>query len=244
MGKLIIFSAPSGSGKSTIINYLLTQELNLAFSISATSRPPRGTEQNGVEYFFLSPDEFRSRIANDEFLEYEEVYQDRFYGTLKAQVEKQLAAGQNVVFDVDVVGGCNIKKFYGERALSVFIQPPSVEELRKRLVGRGTDTPEVIESRIAKAEYELSFAPKFDAVIVNGDNSILEPMKQTRRRSLSPGANKFLLVLNIVLFLGAIVLAVLNIDLKEYIPAVAMFIVMLISGINIYGCWKRLKGQL
>ena len=131
MGKLIIFSAPSGSGKSTIINYLLTQELNLAFSISATSRPPRGTEQNGVEYFFLSPDEFRSRIANDEFLEYEEVYQDRFYGTLKAQVEKQLAAGQNVVFDVDVVGGCNIKKFYGERALSVFIQPPSVEELRK-----------------------------------------------------------------------------------------------------------------
>ena len=165
MGKLIIFSAPSGSGKSTIINYLLTQELNLAFSISATSRPPRGTEQNGVEYFFLSPDEFRSRIANDEFLEYEEVYQDRFYGTLKAQVEKQLAAGQNV----DVVGGCNIKKFYGERALSVFIQPPSVEELRKRLVGRGTDTPEVIESRIAKAEYELSFAPKFDAVIVNDD---------------------------------------------------------------------------
>ena len=141
MGKLIIFSAPSGSGKSTIINYLLTQELNLAFSISATSRPPRGTEQNG----------------------------DRFYGTLKAQVEKQLAAGQNVVFDVDVVGGCNIKKFYGERALSVFIQPPSVEELRKRLVGRGTDTPEVIESRIAKAEYELSFAPKFDAVIVNDD---------------------------------------------------------------------------
>ena len=130
MGKLIIFSAPSGSGKSTIINYLLTQNLNLAFSISATSRPPRGTEQNGVEYFFLTPDEFRSRIANDEFLEYEEVYQDRFYGTLKAQVEKQLAAGQNVVFDVDVVGGCNIKKFYGERALSVFIQPPSVEELR------------------------------------------------------------------------------------------------------------------
>ena len=119
MGKLIIFSAPSGSGKSTIINYLLTQNLNLAFSISATSRPPRGTEQNGVEYFFLTPDEFRSRIANDEFLEYEEVYQDRFYGTLKAQVEKQLAAGQNVVFDVDVVGGCNIKKFYGERALSV-----------------------------------------------------------------------------------------------------------------------------
>lgn len=169
MGKLIIFSAPSGSGKSTIINYLLSQRLNLAFSISATSRPPRGTERNGVEYFFLSPDEFRQRIANGEFLEYEEVYQDRFYGTLKAQVEKQLEAGQNVIFDVDVVGGCNIKKFYGERALSVFIQPPSVEELRRRLNGRGTDTPEVIESRIAKAEFELGFADKFDAVIVNDD---------------------------------------------------------------------------
>lgn len=167
MAKLIIFSAPSGSGKSTIINYLLTQNLNLAFSISATSRPPRGTERHGVEYFFLSPDEFRRRIANDEFLEYEEVYQDRFYGTLKEQVESQLAAGQNVIFDVDVVGGCNIKKFYGARALSLFIQPPSVEELRKRLIGRGTDAPEIIESRVAKAEYELSFAPKFDRVIVN-----------------------------------------------------------------------------
>ena len=134
-GKLIIFSAPSGSGKSTIINYLLTRNLNLAFSISATSRPPRGTEQHGVEYFFLTPEEFRQRIENNEFLEYEEVYKDRYYGTLKAQVERQLEAGQNVVFDVDVVGGCNIKKFYGDRALSVFIQPPSVEELRCRLEG-------------------------------------------------------------------------------------------------------------
>lgn len=169
MGKLIIFSAPSGSGKSTIINYLLKQHLNLAFSISATSRPPRGTEQNGVEYFFLTPEEFKQRIANDEFLEYEEVYKDRFYGTLKSQVENQLAAGQNVIFDVDVVGGCNIKKFYGERALSVFIQPPSVEELRRRLNGRGTDAPEVIESRIAKAEYELGFADKFDVVVVNDE---------------------------------------------------------------------------
>jgi len=169
MNKLIIFSAPSGSGKSTIINYLLEQGLNMAFSISATSRPPRGQEQHGVEYFFLTPEEFKERIANDEFLEYEEVYQDRFYGTLKSQVENQLNAGQNVVFDVDVVGGCNIKQFYGDRALSVFIQPPSIEELRKRLEGRGTDTPEVIESRIAKAEFELSFAPKFDVVIVNDD---------------------------------------------------------------------------
>ncbi len=139
----------------------------MAFSISATSRPPRGTEKHGVEYFFLTPEEFRQRIANNEFLEYEEVYEDRFYGTLKAQVEKQLEAGQNVVFDVDVVGGCNIKKFYGEHALSVFIQPPCIEEFANRLVGRGTDAPEVIESRIAKAEFELSFADKFDAVIVN-----------------------------------------------------------------------------
>ena len=169
MAKLIIFSAPSGSGKSTIINYLLKQNLNLAFSISATSRPPRGTEQHGVEYFFLSPEEFRQRIANDEFLVYEEVYEDRFYGTLKAQVERQLEAGQNVVFDVDVVGGCNIKQFYGERALSIFIQPPSIEALRQRLEGRGTDTPEVIEDRLAKASYELTFAPKFDKVIVNDD---------------------------------------------------------------------------
>ena len=168
-GKLIIFSAPSGSGKSTIINYLMTQNLNLAFSISATSRPPRGTEQHGVEYYFLSAEEFKQRIANDEFLEYEEVYADRFYGTLKAPIEKQLAEGFNVVFDVDVVGGCNIKKYYGDRALSVFIQPPSIEELRKRLVGRATDAPEVIESRIAKAEFELGFAEKFDVVVINDD---------------------------------------------------------------------------
>lgn len=168
-GKLVIFSAPSGSGKSTIINYLLKQDLNLSFSISATSRAPRGVEKNGVEYYFLSPDEFRRRIAAGDFLEYEEVYTDRFYGTLKSEVERILSEGKNVIFDVDVVGGCNIKQFYGERALSVFIQPPSVEELRRRLVGRGTDSPEVIESRIAKAEYELSFARKFDAVVVNDD---------------------------------------------------------------------------
>lgn len=176
-GKVIIFSAPSGSGKSTIINWLMQEheELNLRFSISCTSRKPRGTEQNGVEYFFVTPEEFRQRIANDEFLEYEEVYADRFYGTLKAQVEKQLAAGENVVLDVDVKGGCNIKKIYGDKALSVFIQPPSVEALRQRLNGRGTDAPEVIEDRIRRAEFELSFAPKFDVVVVN-DN--LETAKQ------------------------------------------------------------------
>ncbi|MCI6161581.1 MAG: guanylate kinase [Prevotellaceae bacterium] len=168
-GKLVIFSAPSGSGKSTILNWLMQQhpELNLAFSISCTSRAPRGAEQNGVEYFFLSPEEFRQRIANGEFLEYEEVYEDRFYGTLKEQVEKQLEAGQNVIFDVDVKGGCNIKNHYGDRSLSLFIQPPSVEELRKRLNGRGTDAPEVIEERLARASYELSFAQEFDKVVVN-----------------------------------------------------------------------------
>ncbi len=168
-GKLIIFSAPSGSGKSTIINYLLQQKLHLAFSISATSRPPRGEEKHGVEYFFLSPEEFKARIAKGEFLEYEEVYPDRFYGTLKAQVEAQLSKGENVIFDVDVVGGCNIKSYYGERALSIFVQPPSIEELRKRLIGRGTDSPEVIEDRVNKAAYELSFAPRFDKVIINED---------------------------------------------------------------------------
>lgn len=168
-GKLIIFSAPSGSGKSTIINYLLTQNLRLRFSISATSRAPRGTEKNGIEYYFLSPEEFRARIAAGDFLEYEEVYKDKFYGTLKSEVERILAEGDNVIFDVDVVGGCNIKKYYGDRALSMFIQPPSIEELRRRLEGRATDAPEVIESRIAKAAYELSFAPQFDVVVVNDD---------------------------------------------------------------------------
>ena len=168
---LVIFSAPSGSGKSTIVQWLMKEhpELKLYFSISCTSRAPRGTEQNGVEYFFLTPEEFKSKIQNDEFLEYEEVYQDRFYGTLNAQVERQLEAGQNVVFDVDVKGGINIKKFYGQRALSIFIQPPSVDELRRRLVGRGTDTPEAIENRLAKAEYEMTFAPQFDHIVVNDD---------------------------------------------------------------------------
>lgn len=171
MGKLIIFSAPSGSGKSTIINYLLQDhpELKLAFSISATSRAPRGQEQHGVEYFFLTPEDFRQRIENDEFLEYEEVYPGRFYGTLKAQVEKQSEDGQNVLFDVDVKGGVNIKQYYGDRALSVFIQPPSIEELRKRLERRGTETPEVINDRIARAEFELGFASQFDKVVINDD---------------------------------------------------------------------------
>jgi len=170
-GHLIIVSAPSGSGKSTIVQWLMKEhpELRMYFSVSATSRLPRGTEQHGVEYFFLSPEEFRERIERNEFLEYEEVYHDRFYGTLKEQVERQREAGQNVVFDVDVKGGINIKKYYGDEALSLFIQPPSVEELRRRLEGRGTDTPEAIEERLAKAEYEMTFAPQFDHIIVNDD---------------------------------------------------------------------------
>lgn len=176
-GKMLIVSAPSGSGKSTIVNWLMKEhpELHLYFSISCTSRAPRGTEQNGVEYFFLTPEEFRAKIANEEFLEYEEVYQDRFYGTLKAQVERQRVAGQNVVFDVDVKGGLNIKRYYGDEALSLFIQPPSVEELRRRLTGRGTDTSDAIEERLAKAEYELTFSSQFDCVVVNDD---LEAAKQ------------------------------------------------------------------
>ncbi|MBR4297007.1 MAG: guanylate kinase [Bacteroidaceae bacterium] len=167
MSKVIIFSAPSGSGKSTIINYLMQQGLNLHFSISATSRPPRGQEQHGVEYFFLSPEEFRQHIENGDFLEYEEVYKDRYYGTLSAQVDQQLERGENVVCDVDVLGGINIKRHYGERALSLFIQPPSIEELRRRLEGRATDAPEVINDRIARAEFELSHASQFDAVVIN-----------------------------------------------------------------------------
>lgn len=167
--KLLIFSAPSGSGKSTIINYLMEQGLNLHFSVSATSRPPRGQEQNGVEYFFLTPEEFKQHIAANDFLEYEEVYKDRFYGTLKSQVDKQLANGENVVCDVDVLGGQNIKKHYGDKALSIFIQPPSIEVLRERLISRATDTPEVINDRIARAKFELSFSDKFDVVIVNDD---------------------------------------------------------------------------
>ena len=167
MGKLIIVSAPSGSGKSTLVRYLMEQGLNLAFSVSCTSRAPRGQEQHGVDYYFLSPEEFRERIARDEFLEYEEVYTDKFYGTLKSEVERLSNEGKTVVFDVDVKGGVNIKQFYGDRALSLFIQPPSVQELSRRLHGRGTDTEEVIQQRLAKAEYELTFAPQFDRVIVN-----------------------------------------------------------------------------
>jgi guanylate kinase len=166
-GKLIIFSAPSGAGKTTIVRHLLNQNIELEFSISATSRGMRHTETNGKDYYFLSPEEFKAKIQNDEFLEWEEVYTGTFYGTLKSEVERIRNIGKHVIFDVDVVGGCNIKKFYGNEALAVFVQPPSVEELRQRLISRSTDAPEVIEKRVAKAEYELTFADQFDVIITN-----------------------------------------------------------------------------
>ena len=169
-GKLLIFSAPSGSGKTTLVNHLLKEIPDMAFSVSATSRPPRGNEENGKEYYFISLEEFQQRVANDEFLEWQEVYPGRCYGTLKAVVEKMREEGRHVAFDVDVVGGTNIKKFYGDEALSVFIQAPSIEVLRERLVNRKTDSPEEIEKRLAKADWEMNFAQgKFDITIINDD---------------------------------------------------------------------------
>ena len=171
MGKLLIVSAPSGSGKSTIVHYLMQEhpEFRLAFSISATSRRPRGNERDGVDYYFLSLDEFKKHIEAGDFLEYEEVYGGHFYGTLKSQVDEMLAAGMNVVFDVDVKGGVNLKRYYGDKALSIFIQPPSLEALRLRLTDRATDDMKMIEERLAKAEYEMTFAPQFDRILVNDD---------------------------------------------------------------------------
>ena len=168
--KVIIFSAPSGAGKSTIVNHLLAKYTELEFSISATSRAPRGQEQHGVEYYFFSTEEFRRLIAEDSFVEYEEVYAGSFYGTLKSEVDRIWAKGHTIIFDIDVQGGVNLKKFFGDKALSVFIQAPSVEVLRERLVGRGTDTEEAIERRVAKAASEMEFADgKFDYVLINDD---------------------------------------------------------------------------
>lgn len=167
MGKLVIFSAPSGSGKTTIVRELLQRFPQFEFSISATSRQPRGKEQHGIDYYFLSSDEFRQRVERDEFVEWEEVYAGTCYGTLKSEVERIWAKGNVIVFDVDVMGGINLKRLFGEDACSIFIMPPSIEELERRLRGRGTDSEEVIQKRIGKAEFELSKSPDFDYTVVN-----------------------------------------------------------------------------
>lgn len=169
MGKLVIFSAPSGSGKTTIVRELLKRFPCFEFSISATSRAPRGVEKHGVDYYFLSNDEFRERVARNEFVEWEEVYQGTCYGTLRSEMERIWANGNVIIFDVDVIGGINLKRIFGDDACSVFIMPPSVEELERRLRGRGTDSEEVILKRIGKAEFELSKAPEFDYTVVNDD---------------------------------------------------------------------------
>jgi len=168
-GKLIIFSAPSGSGKSTLVQYLLTQVPGFAFSISATSRAPRGAEKDGVDYYFLSLEEFQQRVAEEAFLEWEEVYPGQCYGTLKTEVEKSWSVGNAVGFDIDVVGGKNLKAQFGEQALALFIQAPSVEELERRLVARGTDSPEKIKLRIEKASWEMNQSKYFDHIIINDD---------------------------------------------------------------------------
>ncbi|MDD4993722.1 MAG: guanylate kinase [Paludibacter sp.] len=181
VGKLIIFSAPSGAGKSTLVQYLLGRGLDMEFSISATSRSPRGTERHGVEYYFLTPDEFRQKIKNQEFLEYEEVYPNCYYGTLRSEIERITSQGKNIVFDVDVVGGLNIKENFGDKALALFIAPPSIEVLHERLQNRGTDSAEMIEKRIGKADFEMTFAPQFDKIVVNDD---LELAKAETERSI------------------------------------------------------------
>ena len=168
-GKVIIFSAPSGAGKSTVVKHLLGLHPEFEFSVSATSRPPRGQEQDGVEYYFIDAPRFRELIAEDAFVEYEEVYKNRFYGTLKSEVERIWAKGHVIIFDVDVKGGVSLKKYFGDQALSVFIQAPSVEVLRERLVKRGTDSAEDIEKRVAKAAEEMTYAPQFDRILVNDD---------------------------------------------------------------------------
>jgi guanylate kinase len=180
-GKLIVFSAPSGSGKTTLARYLLAQDIPFGFSISATSRLPRGAEQDGVDYYFLTEAAFREKIAQNAFLEYEEVYSGTFYGTLRTEVKRLWASAKHVLFDIDVVGGLNIKQQFPEECLALFVQPPSLEELEKRLRGRGTDSEETIQQRLAKAKEELAYAPQFDRVIVN-DN--LETAQQEVRKAI------------------------------------------------------------
>ncbi len=187
MGKLLIFSAPSGSGKTTIVHHLInTKKFNLEFSVSATSREARVHEVHGKDYYFLSPEDFKNKIDKNEFIEWEEVYTNNFYGTLKSEIERIWEKGNSVIFDVDVIGGLNIKKQFGDKALAIFVQPPSVEELKKRLTERGTESEEKIKQRLDKAEYELDFASKFDVVLVN-DN--LEQAKQEAEKLLNDFLN-------------------------------------------------------
>lgn len=169
MNKVIIFSAPSGSGKTTLVKHCLEKFSELEFSISCTTRNLRGTEKNGVDYHFISPDEFRKKIAESAFVEFEEVYEDKFYGTLKSEVERIWESGKTVIFDVDVKGGISLKKYFGEQAISIFIMPPSIEELERRLIARGTDDAETIKTRVKKAEHEMKFQNEFDKTIVNTD---------------------------------------------------------------------------
>jgi len=166
-GKLLIFCAPSGSGKSTIVQHLVQLDMRLAFSISATSRKPRGEERHGREYYFITPDQFRAKIENNEFVEWEEVYPGQYYGTLRSEVERIWQTGQHALFDIDVVGGMNLKEAFGEQALSVFVSPPSLEVLEQRLRSRGTDDDASMKNRLGKARYEMGFAPRFDHVLVN-----------------------------------------------------------------------------
>lgn len=168
-GKLLLFCGPSGSGKTTLVHHLLKRYPQLAFSVSATTRPKRANETDGVDYHFLSVEDFKNRIAQNEFIEWEEVYQDRFYGTLKSEVEKILNEDKVAIFDVDVEGGLKIKSVFGDRMLSVFVMPPSVEALHLRLKARNSETPESYQARIAKSEHELSYAFRFDQFIVNDD---------------------------------------------------------------------------
>ena len=178
-GKLVIFSAPSGSGKTTIVRQLLEVFPQFEFSISATSRAPRGQEQDGVDYFFLTQEEFRQKVAEEAFVEWEEVYNGTCYGTLKSEMERIWQKGNVIVFDVDVMGGINLKNIFGERACSIFIMPPSIEELQKRLEGRATDNAETIAKRVAKADFEISKAPQFDHVVINDrlDDAVAEARK-------------------------------------------------------------------
>lgn len=182
-GKIVVVSAPSGAGKTTIVKHLLTGNFNFEFSVSATSREPRGTETNGVDYFFLSAEEFRQRIAAGDFLEWQEVYPGKFYGSLRSEVDRILRKGTNILFDVDVVGGSNIKKIYGDRSLAIFIKPPSIGELESRLIKRSTDDPKVIRERVDKAVTEMEYAPLFDLVIVNDDlqQALAETKTQVRK---------------------------------------------------------------